>query len=72
MKIKKDYSKDLSTVDGIMAYENDELDENQVIELFASLLRSGMAWKLQGSYGRMAADLIDAGVLNARGEILGR
>lgn len=59
-------------VDGILAYENGELNENQVIELFASLLRSGMAWKLQGSYGRTAADLINAGVLNARGEILAR
>lgn len=59
-------------IETIMAYENGELNEEQIIELFSSLLRSGLAWQLQGSYGRTAADFINAGVLNAKGEILGR
>lgn len=66
MKIKKDHS----TVEGIMAYENGEMNQEQIIEFFSGLLRSGMAWKLQGSYGRTAADLINAKVLAANGDIL--
>ena len=69
MKIKKNIG---ANVDGSMAYENGELNESQTIELFSNLLRTGMAWQLQGSYGRTAADLINAGVLNAQGEILAR
>jgi hypothetical protein len=45
----------------IIDYENGELDDEAVIELFQELIDTGMAWNLQGSYGRMAADLIDSG-----------
>ncbi len=45
----------------IMAYEAGELDEDEVVALFQSLVSSGLAWQLQGHYGRVAADLIDAG-----------
>lgn len=55
-------------VSQIMAYEQGELDQDQTLELFATLLRSGVVWQLQGSYGRAAADLINAGVLTAKGE----
>ena len=47
--------------DKIIAYECDELDDEQTIELFQELIDNGMAWKLQGSYGRTAKALIDAG-----------
>lgn len=46
----------------IVAYESGELDEQDTIDLFQSLIDSGMAWKLQGHYGRTAADLIEAGL----------
>ena len=45
----------------IIAYENGELDEDEVINLFQELINSGLAWQLQGSYGRMAASLIESG-----------
>lgn len=45
----------------IIAYENGELDEDQTIELFQGLINSGLAWSLQGSYGRAARGLIEAG-----------
>jgi hypothetical protein len=53
------------TVGGIMAYENGELDQEGIIELFQALVNSGLAWQLQGSYGRTAKALIDAGEINA-------
>lgn len=51
--------------DGIMAYEAGELDEEGTIALFQGLIDSGIAWQLQGSYGRTAAGLIEAGVCSA-------
>lgn len=59
-----------SYLDAIIAYEQGDLNQEQTIDLFASLLRSGVAWQLQGSYGRTAADLINAGVLTTKGEIV--
>jgi hypothetical protein len=45
----------------VMAYENGELDEDKIIEGFQHLIDKGIVWELQGSYGRMAKSLIDAG-----------
>lgn len=45
----------------IMAYECGELEEDAVIEGFQHLINDGTVWSLQGSYGRMAAALIEAG-----------
>jgi len=48
-------------VGAIIAYENGELDSDAVIKLFQYLVKTGLAWQLQGSYGRMAHALITAG-----------
>jgi len=47
----------------IIDYENGELDEDETIALFQELVDSGLAWQLQGCYGRTAADLIRAGLV---------
>ena len=49
--------------DNIIAYENGELEEDEVISLFQELVNSGLAWQLQGHYGRTAASLIDVGLV---------
>lgn len=50
----------------IIAFETGELDDDGVIALFQKLVDSGLAWKLQGSYGRTAMALIKAGHVVAR------
>ena len=45
----------------IMDYEQDELDEEGIIQLFQNLIDTGLAWQLQGHYGRTAKAMIEAG-----------
>ena len=53
----------MDQVDAIMAFESGELDREGIISLFQDLLDSGLVWKLQGSYGRMARVLLDQGLI---------
>lgn len=39
--------------------------EEQVLEAWQYLVDSGLAWQLQGWFGRTARDLIDRGFINA-------
>lgn len=44
-------------------YEEGLLDFDETLELFQDLVDSGLAWRLQGSYGRTAQALLDNGYL---------
>ena len=48
-------------VGAIMDYEQGELGQEETIELFQRLINSGLAWKLQGHYGRTAMQLVNSG-----------
>jgi hypothetical protein len=54
----------------IVDYESGEMPEEDVIPFFAELVQTGMAWTLQGSYGRMAASLIEGGYISREGKVL--
>lgn len=59
-----------TVVGRIIAYENGELEGTEVVAFFGELVRLGLAWTLQGHYGRTAAALIDAGLLDSDGNVL--
>ena len=59
----------MSNIDQIIAYENGELDTPSVVRLFGKLVFTGQAWSLQGSYGRSAVALIEAGYIDRDGNV---
>jgi hypothetical protein len=48
-------------IDEIMAFEDQQLDNDQIVDLFVRLINSGMIYHLQGFYGRTANSLISGG-----------
>ena len=57
-------------VGAIIAYEQNELDGAECLELFAYLIKTGLAWSLQGHYGRTAKGLIESGRISPAGDVL--
>ena len=51
----------MAQIDKMISYEQGDLSYEDTLELFQELVDTGLAWKLQGSYGRTAQALIDAG-----------
>lgn len=46
----------------LLAFEQGDLSSEETVELFQELIDSGLAWQLQGLYGRMAVRLIEEGL----------
>jgi hypothetical protein len=49
-------------VSRLMDYEDGTMSKEEVVDMFQELIDGGTVWQLQGSYGRMAANLIEAGL----------
>ena len=47
----------------IIAYEDGTLNNEETIELFQTLIETGLINELQGSYQRMAQHLVDEGLI---------
>jgi len=52
-----------SLVSKIMDYESGNMEDNEILSFFKELVDTGMAWDLQGSYGRTAMRLIESGAI---------
>ena len=53
----------------IIAYEENKLSFDKCLELHAYLIKTGMAYNLQGHYGRIANALIEQGYISKDGKI---
>lgn len=58
----------MDACDACMTIEgcNGDVDEDTVIAAWQFLIDCGLVWHLQGSYGRGAAQLIEAGICHAK------
>ena len=60
----------METLDAVMIIEcvdNPEIES--YLEAWASLIKSGACWSLQGFYGRTATSLIEQGIISEDGTI---
>lgn len=53
----------LELVEKLLHYESGQMPPGEQRALFQELVDSGLAWRLQGHYGRAAARMIQAGEL---------
>ena len=58
-----DYETGMSVLQGIMDYENGEMDNVEVLDFFQHLVNTGIINHLQGSYQRMASELLSQGMI---------
>lgn len=54
----------MDDLDDMIAWEQGELTLEGEVKLFQRLVDNGMAWKLQGAYGREAMALLRAGLIH--------
>lgn len=53
------------TASKIIAFEQGDMSEDEIITFFQELVDQGLAWQMQGAYGRLAANLIAHGLVRA-------
>ena len=50
----------------IISYEQGDMEFDDIVNLFQELVDNGMAWTLQGHYGRTAEALIQEGFVTRK------
>ena len=53
----------------VIEYETEHHDLEWIVQFFADLIATGLAWQLQGHYGREARAYIDNGLINVQGDV---
>lgn len=57
-------------IEKMIRYEQDNLDRDEIVQLFQELLDTGMIFKLQGHYQRTANRLMQVGLITMpQGEV---
>jgi len=54
----------MDVIESIIRYENGNMGEKEEVQFFQGLINSGLCWKLQGHYGRVATHHIEEGLCN--------
>jgi hypothetical protein len=52
-------------VDQLIAYEEGQITGDEEVAFFEQLVESGTCWQLQGHYQRVAATLLEAGLISS-------
>jgi hypothetical protein len=52
-------------VDQLIAYEEGQITGDEEVAFFEQLVQTGTCWQLQGHYQRVAATLIEAGLISS-------
>jgi len=52
-------------INDVIKYEEGNMTDEEIISFFQYLVDSGIAWTLQGHYGRMAMHLIEEELITA-------
>lgn len=50
--------------------EGEDASEQEQLEAWAYLIKTGLCWRLQGWYGRQATQYINGGIISKDGKIL--
>ena len=51
----------MNITEQIIKYESGQMGDGETIKFFQQLIDSGLAWSLQGHYGRTAQALVETG-----------
>ncbi len=51
-------------VDQLIAYEEGQITQDEEVAFFKHLVETGVCWQLSGHYQRVAATLIEAGLIS--------
>ncbi len=69
MTSRKEKDVDRYTAVGLAEGFIEAENEDQVLQAWQYLVDTGLAWQLQGFFGRTANNLIEAGMINPKGEV---
>lgn len=59
----------MNLMERVIEYETEHQDLEWIVQFFADLIATGLAWQLQGHYGREAKAYIDNGLINVQGDV---
>jgi len=57
-------------VEKIISYEQGDFSQEETIDFFSELIKSGIIYSLQGHYGRTADNLMNQEYISEEGEVL--